>query len=53
MIGKKGYLGRSFGCPALPKQINKQVIDKIKQGNCMFIYYPDQQYLLNSKILNG
>ena len=52
-IGNKGYLGRSFGCPALPKQINKQVIDKIKQGNCIFIYYPDQQYLSNSKILNG
>lgn len=52
-IGKNGYLGRSFGCPALPTAINKKVIDKIKQGNCMFIYFPDQQYLCNSKILNG
>ena len=52
-LKRKGYLGRSFGCPALPTAVNKKVIDKIKQGNCMFIYYPDQQYLRNSKILNG
>ena len=53
MIRYKGYLGRSYGCPALPRPINKKIIEKIKERNCMFIYYPDQQYLRNSKMING
>jgi hypothetical protein len=46
-------LGRSYGCPALPEHLNKKVIEKIKGGNCLFIFYPDQQYLINSKLING
>ncbi len=53
VIDKKGYLGRSYGCPALPQKYNKQIIDSIKEGNCLFVYYPDQNYLKNSKLLNG
>ena len=49
----KGYLGRSYGCPALPRPLNQKVIEKIKDGNCMFMYYPDEKYLSNSRILNG
>jgi hypothetical protein len=53
VIRYKGYLGRSYGCPALPRPINKKIIETIKEGNCMFIYYPDQQYLRNSRMING
>lgn len=53
MIGKKGYLGRSFGCPSLPPSVNNRVINSIKKGNCLFIYYPDQDYLKQSELLNG
>lgn len=49
----KGYLGRSHGCPALPQQLSKHVINSIKQGNLVFVYYPDQKYLKESEILNG
>ena len=53
VIGKKGYLGRSYGCPAVPQKLNKKIIDTIKEGNCLFVYYPDQTYLKKSKLLNG
>jgi hypothetical protein len=53
VINSKGYLGRSLGCPALPQTINKKVIDKIKEGNVLFVYYPDANYLKRSELLNG
>lgn len=53
VIRHKGYLGRSLGCPAVPKQVNKKTIETIKGGNCLFIYYPDDKYLNGSEILNG
>jgi hypothetical protein len=39
-IKKYGRLGRSFGCPALPTAISTKVIDLIKDGSCMYLYYP-------------
>ena len=45
VISRKGYLGRSFGCPAVPPHLTKKIIEKIKNGNCLFVYYPDKKYL--------
>lgn len=53
VIRGKGYLGRSYGCPALPPQASKTIISKIKNGNCLFVYYPDKKYLEKSTLLNG
>lgn len=53
VVGSKGYLGRSYGCPALPQRINRKVIETIKGGNVIFLYYPDQKYLNDSQLLNG
>ena len=47
------YLGRSYGCPALPMSVHQKIIQTIRGGNCLFIYYPDQKYLSSSKLLNG
>lgn len=47
------YLGRSFGCPAVPMTIHKAIIQTLKEGNCLFIYYPDKNYLNQSVMLNG
>ena len=52
-LKSNGFLGRSFGCPALPEKINKKVIDVIKNGSCLFLYHPTKKYLLSSPILNG
>ena len=52
-IDGKRYLGRSFGCPAVPQKYHKKIIDTIKDGNCLFVYYPDQTYIKKSKLLNG
>eukprot|EP01012_Entosiphon_sulcatum_P068920 TRINITY_DN99395_c0_g1_i1.p1 TRINITY_DN99395_c0_g1~~TRINITY_DN99395_c0_g1_i1.p1 ORF type:complete len:280 (-),score=38.15 TRINITY_DN99395_c0_g1_i1:216-1055(-) len=38
-------LGRSWGCPAVPAKLSNKVIDNIKDGTCLFIYYPQKQYL--------
>ncbi len=52
-VVQNGFLGRSYGCPAVPEKMNKKIIDKIKGGNVMFLYFPDNQYLKKSEILNG
>ncbi|MEP6712901.1 MAG: murein L,D-transpeptidase catalytic domain family protein [Ferruginibacter sp.] len=52
-IRSKGYLGRSWGCPAVPVNMNKPIIEKIKKGSCLFIYSENKKYLNYSKILNS
>ncbi len=47
----QGYIGRSLGCPALSPKIYKDVIDRIKNGTCLFIYGNDNNYITNSKYL--
>ena len=44
-------LGRSWGCPAVPRELAKPIINTIKGKNGLFIYYPDSQYLSSSKWL--
>lgn len=53
VIDSKGYIGRSFGCPAVPQKLNRPIINKIKNGNAIFIYYPDPSYMKRSKLLNS
>jgi hypothetical protein len=50
-IRSQGFIGRSLGCPALPQKIYKPVINKIKNGTCLFIYSPDSYYLSHSAFL--
>lgn len=51
-IDKEGRLGRSWGCPALPVDVSTDIIDKISDGSCLFIYAKDKFYLENSGFLN-
>jgi hypothetical protein len=50
-IEQFGKLGRSFGCPAVPFEFHKEIINTIKDGSCLFIYYPDKKYLAASALL--
>lgn len=51
-IKKNGRLGRSFGCPAIPMEIHKELIEQVAEGTCIFIYYPDKDYISTSRIVN-
>ena len=51
LIHEQGYIGRSWGCPAVPEKLHKPIIDKIKNGTCLFIYSPNKNYLIHSRIL--
>ncbi len=52
-IRAQGFLGRSWGCPALPEKETKPIIDKIKNGTCLFIYANDKHYLSHSEWLKS
>jgi hypothetical protein len=45
----QGYLGRSLGCPALRPEIARRLIDTVKGGGLLFAYYPDREWLANSR----
>jgi len=47
-----GYLGRSYGCPALDPSILKPIVDTIKNGTLLFAYYPEAKWLAQSSYLN-
>ncbi|WP_313028530.1 murein L,D-transpeptidase catalytic domain family protein [Soonwooa sp.] len=50
-IKSEKRLGRSWGCPAVPRALAAPIIDRIKDKSCLFIYYPDQNYLSQSQWL--
>jgi hypothetical protein len=47
------FMGRSFGCPAVPQAESAKVINILKNGTALFIYHPTQKYLNASTLLNG
>ncbi len=51
IIEGQGFIGRSLGCPAIPSNVYKQVIETIRNGTCLFIYSPDKYYASHSKII--
>lgn len=52
IVSRNERIGRSFGCPAVSLAANKKLVNTIKGGNCLFVYYPNSNYLNNSSILN-
>ena len=50
-IKKSGFLGRTEGCPAVPKSLNKEIVNTIRGGSVVFIYGNDDKYLRDSKYI--
>ena len=48
VLRHQGYLGRSWGCPAVLPELNTQIIRAIQAQTCLFIYTPDRRYLAKS-----
>ena len=46
-------VGRSWGCPAVRPEISKDLIDTIKGGSVLWIYYPHDEWLAESEFLDG
>jgi hypothetical protein len=46
-----GRLGRSWGCPAVRPEVSRALIDRIKDGGAVFVYYPDEDWLESSPFL--
>lgn len=53
IISSTGRLGRSYGCPALPRELNKPIINTIKDGTLLYIYADNKEYASQSQILNN
>jgi hypothetical protein len=49
-ISLRGGVGRSWGCPAVRLEIARSLIDAIKDGQYLFAYYPDTQWLQHSPL---
>ena len=47
VIAARGGLGRSWGCPALERGVDRRVIERIKGGT----YYPESHWLRTSRFL--
>ncbi len=51
VVKSHGFIGRSLGCPALPAKFYRPIIEKIKNGSCLFLYSPNEEYLSHSLLL--
>lgn len=49
---EQGRLGRSLGCPAVREAIARPLIDHLRDGQLLFAYYPDPQWLASAHSLS-
>jgi len=46
-----GRLGRSWGCPAVRKEIARKIINTLRGGSPVFAYYPERDWLNSSSFV--
>lgn len=49
-VAAQGRLGRSFGCPSVPPELAKPIINTIKGGTLLYIHARNNDYFAKSKI---
>jgi hypothetical protein len=52
-IRKQGRLGRSWGCPAVRREVARPLVRLLRGGSLIFAHYPDRDWLESSHFLNG
>lgn len=52
-VRSQGWIGRSLGCPAVAPQLIRPIVEKIKNGSCLFIFSDNRRYLTASPVLNN
>jgi len=52
-IKREGRLGRSWGCFALNKKIEKQVVNTVKNGTLIFAYAPKPAFVHSSSFVSA
>lgn len=52
VINALGRLGRSWGCPVVRPEAARRLIDEMKDGQLVFAYYPDPDWLKSSAFLH-
>lgn len=51
-IKQNKRLGRSQGCPAIPEELLKDIVETIKDKSCLFIYHPSRSLEKNSPLFS-
>ena len=52
-VAALGRLGRSWGCPAVRKEIAHKLIDTLRGGSAVFAYYPERTWLSSSAFVHS
>jgi hypothetical protein len=52
VANSRGWIGRSWGCPAVPVEDAPKIINRVKNGSCLFIFSPDVNYISRSSYLS-
>lgn len=53
IINSSGRLGRSLGCPALPRAVSKTIINTIKGGSLIYAYANNKSYMAQSNVISN
>lgn len=51
-IRQNKRLGRSLGCPAIPMNLTKEIINTIKDKSCLYIYHPSANKKTDLKLVS-